>query len=286
MQIIRLIILSSFLFISCKKDTPVKSSIDPDNVTDTTIKKEATNSKLNKLAKQLSGLWINSSYLDSIKVSKSISKSRNYYSDILGFYLYEENLLSEKSSIWGFTENEGGYTYPIKYNTDTNNFIFDVSRKNEYPEEMDFSMYLKKDKLEIMYTIPKRKKILYTRISHSKNIDELDYELNHILFEGTYVDSITQKEFIFQRNGTVKGFDSITNYELQYNFVVELKPIDMIFLSSSDEPYSDLYHYEIKDDKIMLYSNRSYPDEKTEDEFIPETGYIIEEKPTFILMKK
>ena len=60
----------------------------------------------------------------------------------------------------------------------------------------------------------------------------------------------------------------------------------MIFLSSSGEPYSDSYHYQIKDDKIMLYSNRSYPDEKREDEFIPETGYIIEEKPAFILIKK
>ncbi len=281
-----LLFLSCLLLLGCKKDKPINANAVLSEDKDTIAKEETINPKLEKLAKKLNGLWINNTYLDNIEKTKSICKNRDSYSEMLGFYLSEKSLASGKSEVSGFTEHEGGIAYPIKYNEVINGFIYDSIRKNGYSQEIDFSVNpIKNNKLEINFNKPEKKKELYRKISDSDNVDELSYELNHILFEGTYIDSITQKEFIFYRNGIVKGFDKRTNYELQYDFVVELTPIDFIFLWYGNHEGFSKYHYKIKGDKIRLYNVYDYESDGDE-EYIPETYYFIHEQPAFVLIKK
>jgi hypothetical protein len=224
------------------------------------------------LSKQFGGLWISDSYLTAIEKTKSVYANWQYTTSVLGFEFNKQ-----LNHVWGFSQHEGGTSWPITYNPATNRYSYDATRKEDYEQAQDFVLYKTGDNIiEIAHAKPARKE-RYRRISLKNNIYDLDYELNRILFEGSYTDSLSGKKIKFGHKGNVSGLGDMVNYHIHYDFGESLE-FDTVFISKNKQQEAQqTYHFKIKGSTIYLYATTENEEELT---------YIINPTPAFVLKKE
>lgn len=257
------------LFTACNKEIT-----QPYTPTDSVAQKEAAKPlAYNNLPEEFGGLWISDSYLSNVERTKSIYASRQYTTSMLGFSFYKNF-----TTMGGFSEHEGGIDWPVKYSAATNRFTYDISRKADYQQPQQFALYtIGKDKLEIAHTGQKKTE-QYRRIAKdSTNIGALNYELNRILFEGSYNDSLSGNRVTFGRKGQLTGIKGKTVYDLVFDYAAGAYEYDVVSIADR-KPHTQatLYHFKIKDSTIYIYGLT-----EVEDEF----EYSINPKPVYVLKK-
>jgi len=235
---------------------------------------------LQKLAADLDGFWISDSYLSDIERTKSVYQSREYskVGGLLGFSIYKDSLVTGTSRLLGFSGHEGGLYRPIKYNAAENRFDYDATRAGEFGDPIDFSLKMAgKNLLEIAHSKPSKQMDRYRKVGDKQDdLGLLDRELNRILFEGTYTDTVTGKKVIFSRDGKIEGMDH-KNYRISYHF--DALDFDAVYLWSGSEANKINQvemHFKIDGTTIRLYSIVLNKDEME---------YIVSKLPFAVLIK-
>ncbi|KOS06308.1 hypothetical protein AM493_09885 [Flavobacterium akiainvivens] len=260
-----IVLLLSVSLASCKKDTASATS-----TTDTITQENKTVDSV-ALLKQFGGLWISDSYLTAIEKTKSVYANREYTSAVLGFEFNKQ-----LNHVWGFSEHEGGTSWPVTYNPATNRYTYDITRKEDYQEAQDFVLYKVGDNLiEIAHAKPARKE-RYRRISAKSDIYALNYELNRMLFEGSYTDSLSGKKVSFGRKGNVSGFGDMAYYLILNDFGEGLEFDTVLIDKNKEQEGRQTYHFEIKGTTIHLFATTNNEEQLT---------YTINPTPAFVLKK-
>lgn len=204
---------------------------------------------LEEAAEGLHGLWIADNFLNKIEQNRSIYAARKYNTHILGFYLDRESLLSGHPYLEGFTEHEGGFNTPIKFDESVGGFINDMDNLPEYSSFPNpFRLSFEEDQKLTMYFTKSKKKDLYRKIN-----EELDVYLRKMLFEGDY--RYENSAIRFEGNGKVINFKDYQYYEVVYDFGEGINYDVVLFFSSPDGGNWDdatVYQYEFVEDRLKL----------------------------------
>ncbi|QCK16580.1 hypothetical protein [Mangrovivirga cuniculi] len=189
------------------------------------------------IAGLFSGNWISSYYLKKIKDSASIYLNRNYESSLLGFKLDEKGVASGDAWIITNSTNNQTSDRPIRWNYDDSSFIS--------LDSPAIKIYLNRPG-SMIYEYANGNKAYFRKVRDRESA------LRNTLFSGTYVND-NGKEYVFNADGTVKGFNGKEHYSLLNNFSEELE-FDAVFISSNKDRDNELiYHYEISGDTLRLY---------------------------------
>lgn len=237
-------ILTLFL-ISCNSDRSKTKNIQYEN------KSNFDNERIIELAENLHGLWISDSYLKSIEANKSIYLSRKYKTKIQGFYLDKKTLLSDSAFLEGFTEHEGGYSSPIRYDNVKDKFINDFTRLSKYPTFSDsFELnYDGNENLEMYF--PK------TQLSdkYKKINSDFQTEFREILIAGNYKAIYDKSDIQFDNDGKVHNFKNFNYYELVADFGEGIEYDAIVFfktLKGGNWSDGEIYKFEIISDSLNL----------------------------------
>lgn len=211
---------------------------------------ESTNfSSVDELAENLHGLWIADNFLNKIEQTRSVYAAAPYNTHILGFYLNQENLLSDHPYLDGFTEHEGGFSTPIIFDQSLGNFVNDMTNLPEYSSFPDpFHLSLDNDQKLTMYFTKTKKKDLYRKMD-----EELDVWLRKMLFEGNY--RYEDSTIRFEGSGRVSNFKDYQYYEVVYDFGEGINYDVMLFFTSPDGGNWDdatVYQYKFVEDRLQL----------------------------------
>ena len=237
-------ILTLFL-ISCNNDRPKTENSQNES------KSNFDNKQVIELAENLDGLWISDSYLKNIEAKKSIYLSRKYETKIQGFYLDKRTLLSDSAFLEGFTEHEGGYSSPIRYDNVKDKFINDLARLSKYATFSD-SFELNYDghgKLEMYF--PK------TQLSdkYKKLNSDIQTEIRKILIAGNYKAIYDNSDIQFENDGKVQNFKNFNYYELVADFGEGIEYDAIVFfktLKGGNWSDGEIYKFEIISDSLNL----------------------------------
>ncbi|MCX2743282.1 hypothetical protein OO013_05365 [Mangrovivirga sp. M17] len=189
------------------------------------------------IADLFAGNWISSYYLKKIKDSASIYLNRNYESSLLGFKLDKEGVATGDAWIITNSTNNQTSDRPIRWNYDDSSFVS--------LDSPTIKIYINRPG-SIIYQYSNGNKAYFRKVRDRESA------LRKTLFSGTYTND-EGKEFIFNTDGTVKGFKGKEHYSLLNNFSEELE-FDAVFISSNKDRDNELiYHYEISGDTLRLY---------------------------------
>lgn len=203
-----------------------------------------------KLSEKLHGLWISDSYLENIKANKSIYLSRNYKTKILGFQLDKKNLLTDSAFLEGFTDHEGGYDSPIKYDNIKDQFIADTSRLSGFPGFSSFELSYGGHMSLEMYFQKTKSVDKYRKLN-----SDLQTELRKLLIAGKYKMTNNNSEVKFDNDGTVQNFQGFKYYELVANFGLAIEYDAIVFFNSLEGGnWSDgeIFKFEIVSGELHL----------------------------------
>ncbi len=214
----------------------------------------------------LSGLWMSDSYLQKVEKTKSVYANKSSEPKILGFLLKSENLKSDSAYIFGFTSHEGGYEIPICFNSSKSKFAYDPKRINQSSNFIDpFELNLiDSNKLEIKFLQNNHSEVY-------RKVHDVQSELRRILFEGEFRSSDSKKDFIFAHNGTLTGFENEANFEVIYDFGLNIEfDAIVMYKGNKNGNWSDgeIYKFEFVSDTLKLYrvnTNWENMDHKIED---------------------
>jgi hypothetical protein len=211
-------------------------------------KPETTSSEnktaLSKQVSQVAGNWISDQYLENIKKTKSVYQNKMYGTKVLFFNLDKNELETGSATLHGFTDHEGGYDVPIKFNKEKNEFVKDDSKKSDDPTFKDF-FELKPNQTKLEIYFPQTKTIeTYQNLS-----TDLDTELRKILFTGNYTDADSKSKINFSDNGEV-NFRDYKSYRVINDFTTGPDFDAIIFYKSIEN--GDLYQFKIVDKTLEL----------------------------------
>jgi hypothetical protein len=114
----------------------------------------------------LNGFWLSDIYFENIEKSKSIYINREYKTELFGFTLEKENLLSDTAYLNGFTSHQGGAGSAISFDPKFGKFVSYSARADEYsPFSGPFELSPLKSKLEFNFP-ESNKKFAYPNPSH------------------------------------------------------------------------------------------------------------------------
>lgn len=217
-------IFVTLALVSCENNTTPNEQIyvqdKSERIQDTTVNEHVNNENFSdnqyliELSENLHGLWISDNYLKNIANSKSIYSSRNYDTKILGFNLDKRNLQTDSAYLNGFTDHEGGYGSPIKYDHQKRKFVNHTSKLTEFaafpePFELNFNS----------------SRILTMHFSNTKKSDDyrkLDFdfqtEIRRILIAGRYTSTYKNSKIRLDIDGRVHNFNNFVYYELIADF--------------------------------------------------------------------
>jgi len=204
-----------------------------------------------ELANSLDGLWISDNYLNSIEKSKSIFLSRKYDTKIQGFYLDKATLQTDSAFLEGFTNHEGGYSSPIRYDNEKDKFVNDTAKLSlnatfTEPFELNFDG---KGKIEMYF--PKTKK----SDNYRKVNSEFQTEIRRLLIAGNYKAINDNSEIQFDNNGNVYNFKDFKYYELVADFGEGIGYDAIVFynnLTGGDWSDGEIYKFEIISNSLHL----------------------------------
>lgn len=213
----------------------------------------------NRLANQLDGAWLSENYISKIEKSKSIYANMNTDDSMLGFWLYKDTLTGKHPRLLGFSIHEGGLDAPLKYNIDKNRFENDLDLVNEFSAHKTpfFIKPVNPNKIEIQHSKP-------AKIETYRKVADIDSELRKVLFNGVYIDKLTNKTITFKEDGETTGIANKHFYSLLFDF--EEFHFDVVFIAdTSKRDNLQEYHYKIEGNNLRLYNLN----------ISEETGYTI-----------
>ncbi len=236
------LIFCSFL-VSCNNRTSTENHASNQSTID--------NKRGIKLSEKLYGLWISDSYLKNIEKNKSIYLSRKYNTKIQGFYLDKKTLLTDSAFLEGFTDHEGGYRIPIKYDELNDKFITDMPRLSDYPSfpglfELNYDgnknieMYFPKSKITDKYR---------------KVNSDFQTEIRKILIAGDYKPIYDNSRIRLDSDGKIHNFQDFQFYELIYDFGEGIEYDAIVFFKSlKGGNWSDgeIYKFEFVSNSLHL----------------------------------
>ena len=196
------------------------------------------------------GTWISEPYLATIEKNKAIYNNPAYTTTLFGFSIVKDSIADGKDYLFGFSTHDAGYMWPVIYNTDKKRIEYNSKKedRDNMPPSPFYLNPLTAKTIELIFTKPAKKEV-YRKV-------ELDYELNRILFEGTYTDEATNKKVTFTRDGKITGLQGKTMYLVQYDPEGEYAvPFDAVFLFTlPDDEAGTPYHYTISGNTLTLYN--------------------------------
>lgn len=214
-------------------------------------KNDFDNKLLIELSENLHGLWISDSYLKNIENNKSIYLSRKYDTKIQGFYLDKKTLQTDSAFLEGFTDHEGGYSSPIRYDNLKDKFVNDLARLSEFasfPDPFELK-YDGKNILEMYF--PKTK----TSETYRKLNSDFQTELRRLLISGNYKTVYDNSEIQFDNDGKVHNFQDFKYYELVADFGLNIEYDAIVFFKNEKGGnWSDgeIYKFEIISKSLHL----------------------------------
>ncbi|MES2484678.1 MAG: hypothetical protein V4581_01845 [Bacteroidota bacterium] len=238
------LLLSCTLFIGCKPEPKADNATLPGINQPEEIEPY---SNIIAEADKLKGLWLSDVFLTSVQKQKSIYKSQQAETTIFGFTIKSDSTSANKLLFNGFSDYEGGYDGIVAYHPEKKQFVH-LSTGEEYEVlKQSFGLsIIENNKLQLEYE--NQKKENYRRIS------DIDAELRHILFEGTYTDTQSGNKVVFSKNGRVEGIEDKGFYVPLYTFDAGYE-FDTVFLSLNEKLDNfDRYHFKIDGNTISLYS--------------------------------
>jgi hypothetical protein len=242
-------ILSVFLFslvlVSC--DNNYKTIEINQNVSKNVIK----NKRLIKISENLHGLWVSDNFLKNIENSKSVFLSRNYDTKILGFYLDEKSMKSDSPFLEGFTDHEGGYISPIRFNYLKDKFVNNMAKLSKsafFPDPFELN-YNGENILEMYF--PKTK----TSDTYRKLNSDFQTEMRKLLISGIYKTKNDNSEIHFDKNGKVQNFKEFKYYELVTDFGLNIEYDALILFNNENGgnwSEGEIYKFEIISKNLQL----------------------------------
>ena len=213
-----------------------------------------------KAAGKLHGLWISDDYLQSVEKTKSPYGARDYSTRLLGLMLDSANLCKPDSAyLFGFTEHEGGYDSPLRFDAKEECFVNDTSRLTRYAAFREpFTLKLDAQNRLQMCCFPQLPKAdVYRRVG---SIDEW---LRSCLFSGVYRNVENNAEVVFGDDGQLAGFDTLRHYYVIYDFIIDFNFDAICLQPNSSSRYMDwqFMHYAINADTLRLYKIHGDMDE-------------------------
>lgn len=215
-------------------------------------KKDIKKKPSETLSRQMDGLWISKPYLDGIAKDKSVYKHKELRTQVLAFQLYKDALMADTAVLYGFTDHEGGYETPLKYDGQKKCFVNDMAHVSEFSPFPDpFDLKLRENSTLEMYFTKSRRKEAYRKCTG----EDLETELRRLLLEGSYQLVKDKSEIHFESNGKVSGFRDFKCYEVIYDFGLGVD-FDAIILSKTSEitswAESSIYKFEWISGKLFL----------------------------------
>lgn len=214
-------------------------------------KNNIDNKRILELSKSLHGLWISDNYLNDIVKNKSIYLSRKYDTKIQGFHLDKTALQTDSAFLEGFTDHEGGYSSPIKYDNEKDKFVNDMAKLSDYatfpnPFELNFDG---KEKMEMYF--PKTKK----SDNYRKVNSDFQTEIRRLLMAGNYKAIHDNSEIQFDNNGKVHHFKDFKYYELVADFGLNIEYDAIVFfktLKGGNWSDGEIYKFEFVSNSLHL----------------------------------
>lgn len=233
------------------------------------------NKHIIELSENLHGLWISDNYLKNIETNKSVFKSRKYDTKIQGLYLDKTALQTDSAFLEGFTDHEGGYNSPIRYDNIKNKFVNDLARLSEYPTFPDpFELsYDGKNILEMYFSQTK------TSDKYRKLSSDFQTELRRLLISGNYKAINENSEIQFDNDGKVNNFQDFKYYELVADFGEGIEYDAIVFFKSikgGNWSNGEIYKFEIISNSIHLQHVKT--DWETMEHVISDEILVLERK--------
>ena len=232
------------------------------------------NQKLDKSAifAILQGEWLNNEFINKVKETKSPSKSYNEDLTFSALSIDTTNCSIDTLSVGcSINNNHEAFTFKAMFNitdsfrTDINNY----NKKDDYftlilkIDNPDTSLYLNEYSVsnQLIKSIQyKRTKTKTYKYGVGSCIDDF---VRSNLFEGSYKqfsanDSDLKRQILFSKNGFVNSLYDKQFYDVQVDFIVSYKNLDMIFFMDSLDNYSNCIRkfYKIKNDTIMIFNTK------------------------------
>lgn len=239
--------LAAFL-ICCKTDKE-KGSSDNEK---TELPKSSSHATLKESIAQLDGTWISDDYMAAIEKNKAIYNNPAHTTTLFGFSVIGDSLaIDGKDYLYGFSKIEAGYTWPIFYNDAHGRIEYDIKMQDEIIPPSPF--YIKKidaKTVELVFSKPAKTE------RYRKTNSELEYDINKILFAGTYINESTNEKITFTEDGKVTGLAGKTTYQVQFENEDEYAvPFDAVVLyEDPDDEAGESFHFKIKGNTLTLYN--------------------------------
>jgi len=196
------------------------------------------------------GTWISEPYLAAIEKNKAIYNNPAYPTTLFGFSIVKDSIADGEDYLYGFSTHDAGYMWPVQYDSAKKRISYNikVEDSDNMPPSPFYLNPLTATTLEIVFTKSTKREV-YRKA-------DLEYELNRILFEGTYIDKATNKTVTFTKDGKVTGLEGKTMYQVQYDPEGEYAvPFDAVFLFTlPDDEAGTPYHYTISGNTLTLYN--------------------------------
>lgn len=208
------------------------------------------NKEVVELSEKLDGLWVADSYLKNIETNKSVYQSKQYDTKILGFSLSKETLLTENATLEGFTDHEGGYNSPIRYDNQKGKFVNDIAQLSgfsAFPDPFELN-YNGGNILEMYFPLTKTS-------DNYRKIDNLQTELRKLLIAGKYTSNFNHPEIQFDNDGKIYNFQDFKYYELVADFGSGIEYDALVFfktLNGGNWSEGEIYKFEISANKLNL----------------------------------
>lgn len=196
----------------------------------------------------LEGSWISKNYLDNLKKYKAVYNNPSYKTTLFGMSFMGDSLVKGTGLLYGFTQHEAGYTWPLYWDEDTNRFEYDPNQDTGDKPLDDFILNILNNKeLELEFTTSGKKE-LYQKA-------DLETELNRLL-AGEYTDKATGKTVTFTLDGKVQGIPGYVQYYVQFDRYEEFAlPFDSITLyAKTTDEAGKPFHYKINGNTLTLYT--------------------------------
>ncbi len=203
------------------------------------------------LSEQLDGFWLSDEYFTTIEKSRSVYKNKECDTELFGFQLLEDNLMSDSAYLYGFTIHEGGYYSPLKYLENTNKFILDTEKDNFLPEiNKSFEIRnIQENSLELYFPVSER----VDRYRKAEN--DIETPFREILISGDYKETKTDQTIKFESNGTVHNFKNFAYFEVIYDFGLGIEFDALTFfktMKGGNWDVAEIYKFELKSNQLFL----------------------------------
>lgn len=172
------------------------------------------------------GLWVAEKYIHALSESRSTKKAGELNLDML----YQ---IDAPSNIISMNLHEGGADNLLLMSSKNNGQIFSSDSLNAYEKVLfeDNELIIDEEKF----------------IHANNGLEEL---VNEVILAGTY--SFNGKSIEMKRNGTFVGFDAITNYKLNLDYVDAGMQFDKIYFQFDGESEPRTYLYEFVSDTLVI----------------------------------